>query len=154
MSAEGKSRALADLDAAHSEFQQAVGGIPEAKLTVPMHGEWTAKDLIAHVSSWEEMGALDLQRVTRGHVPLLASFREADVDQWNAFLMRGRRIFPPAQVLGELNSSHEMLLAAMSSVPEAMFQPGQMVANFLAIATHHYRDHAGHIHEWRGREGV
>jgi hypothetical protein len=154
MSTETKSKVLADLAAAHMDFKESIRGIPEDKLTVTMLGEWSAKDVIAHISSWDEMATLDVRRIGRGHVPFLAAFREADVDQWNAFLMRGRKLFPPAQVFHELEERHDTLVEALEAIPEAMFQQGSMVANFLAVAVYHYRDHAGHIREWREREGV
>ncbi len=154
MTMEAKAKSLADLAAAHVHFKETVRGIPDDKLTVPMHGEWSVKDLIAHVSSWNEMGALDMARVGRGHVPCVAAFREADVDEWNAFLMRPRKLFPPAQVYSELEGCYDMMAEALAAVPQAMFQPGNMVPNFLMIAVHHYGDHGGHIREWRQQQGI
>jgi hypothetical protein len=154
MAAEVKAKTLADLAAAHVGFKQAVRGVPDDKLTVAMHGEWSVKDLIAHVSSWNEMSALDMARVARGHVPCLASFREADVNEWNAFLTGPRKLFPPAQVYFELESCYDMLVTALEPLSEDKFAPGQIVANFLMIAIHHYGDHAGHIREWRERESI
>ena len=154
MSSEAKTKALADLAAAHVEFKETVRGIPDDKLTVAVLGEWSAKDVIAHVSSWDELASLDLRRIGRGHVPTLAAFREADVDEWNAFFMRGRKLFPSPQVYHELEECYDMLVEALEIVPEAMFQQGSMVTNFLAIAVQHYQDHGGHIREWREREGA
>jgi len=154
MTTEAKTKALADLAAAHVGFKETARAIPDEKLTVVMLGEWSAKDVIAHVSSWNELSALDLRRIGRGHVPCLAAFREADVDEWNAFLMRGRRLFPPAQVLHELEGCYDMLVEALETVPEAMFQQGGMVTNFLALAAQHYQDHGGHIRDWQQREGI
>src|SRR3972149_890092 len=132
MPSEAKAKALADLAAAHVDFKEVVRDIPGDKLTTVMHGEWSAKDI----------------------VPTLAAFREADVDEWNAFLMRGRKLFPPPQVYHELEECYDMLVEALETVPEAMFQQGGMVTNFLAISVHHYQDHGGHIREWREREGI
>ena len=151
---EAKTKALADLAAAHVGFKEAVRGIPEDRLSVPMHGAWSAKDLIAHVSSLNELTALDLRRLARGHVPFLAAFREADVDEWNAFLVRPRKLFPAAQVLSELEGCYDALAEALGTVPQAMFEPGQMVSNLVALIGGHYRDHARHIREWREGEGV
>src|SRR3990172_8047677 len=138
MTSETKAKALADVAAAHVAFKEAVRGIPEERLSVPMHGEWSAKDIVAHVSSWNEMSALDMRRLARGHVPCIAAFREADVNEWNAFFMRPRKL----------------LAEALGAVPQAMFEPGQMVSNLLALIGGHYRDHARHIREWREGEGV
>ncbi len=154
MPAEAKTKALADLAAAHAGFKEVALHIPEDKLTKVMHGDWSAKDVIAHVSSLSEATALDVRRMARGHVPCLAAFREAEVDEWNAHLMRGRKLFPPAQVYSELESRYDMLVEALKAVPEAMFEGGHMVTNILAVIIHHYGDHADHVREWRQREGI
>ncbi len=154
MSSEAKTKALADLAAAHNDFKETVQGIPDDKLTTVMLGEWSAKDVIAHVSAWDELASLDLRRIGRGHVPTLAAFREAEVDEWNAFYMRGRKLFLPAQVYHELEECHDMLVEALGTVPDAMFDQGSLVTNLLAVSVHHYQDHADHIREWREREGT
>ena len=154
MPAEAKTKALADLAAAHAGFKEVSLHIPEDRLTMAMHGEWSAKDVIAHVSSLSEATALDVRRMARGHVPCLAAFREAEVDEWNAYLMRGRKLFPPAQVYYELECCYDMLVEALEAVPEAMFEGGHMVTNILAVIVHHYGDHAGHVREWRQQEGI
>ena len=153
MTSEAKAKALADLAAAHVGFKEAVRGIPEDRLSLPMHGEWSAKDLAAHVSSWNEFTALDMRRLARGHVPCIAAFREADVNEWNAFLMRPRKLFPAAQVMSELEGCYGSLVEALGMVPQAMFEEG-VVRNLLLLAGGHYREHARHIREWREREGV
>lgn len=154
MTSEAKTKALADLAAAHVAFKEAVLGIPEDRLSVPMHGEWSAKDLIAHISSWNEFTSLDMRRLARGHVPCLAAFREADVNEWNAFLVRPRKLFPAGQVMAELEGCYDALAEALAAVPQAMFEPGHMVGNILLIVGGHYRDHAGHIRQWRSKEGI
>ena len=151
---EAKAAALADLAAAHVAFKEALRGIPEDRLSLPMHGEWSAKDIVAHVSSWSEFSAQDMRRLARGHVPCIAAFREADVNEWNAFFMRPRKLFPAAQVMAEMEGCYDALAEALATVPQAMFEPGQLVSNLLALIGGHYRDHARHIREWREGEGV
>ena len=154
MTSEAKAKALADVAAAHVHFKEAVRGIPEEKLVVLMHGEWSVKDLIAHISSWNEFTSLDMRRLARGHVPCMAAFREADVNEWNAFLVRPRKLFPVPQVMAELEGCYHALAEALATVPQAMFEPGNMVANILLIARGHYREHTGHIRQWRSKEGI
>ena len=154
MSPEAKAKWLADIAAVHVAFKEVVRGVPEEKLSAPMHGEWSAKDLVAHVSSWNENTSLDARRIARGHVPCIAAFREADVNEWNAFLMRPRKLFPAAQVLDELESSYAMLAEALAAVPQAKFEPGNMLPNVLAILVGHYGEHGRHIREWREAAGI
>jgi hypothetical protein len=148
-----KTNAIAAVEGGYAELQAAAKGIPEGRATAAAFGEWSAKDVLAHMASWDEFTSLDMQRIARGHVPCLAAFKEAEVDQWNAFLMRPRRMFPLAQVQFESAHCHRQLLSALEALPEASFAPG-VVANVLAVIAGHYRHHAGQIREWRTREGI
>lgn len=149
-----KSDAIANLTSAYRHLQQAVDGIPDQKMTAVWFGEWSTKDVLAHMASWDEILAADLRRIGRGHMPVLAAFREADVDAWNAFLMRPRRLFSLDQVRAESRRWHEEAVAGFEALPEALFAPGNMVAAFAAIVAGHYLDHVRGIAEWRQREGI
>ncbi len=149
-----KSKALADLQAAYQELQQSASGVPDDKMGAVWSGEWSAKDILAHIASWDEFASLDLQRLGRGHMPCLAAFKEAEVNDWNGFLMRPRRLFPLPQVRFESEHCHRQLVDVLNALPEAVFAPGNMAAAFLAIATAHCRDHAGNIRGWRQKEGL
>ncbi len=149
-----RSNLIADLEAGYRELQQVVEGVPDDKMATVWFGDWSAKDILAHIASWDEFASLDLQRIGRGHMPCLAAFKEAEVNDWNGFLMRPRRLFPLPQVRFESQHCHKQLVDALSALPDAVFAPGNMVFAFLAIAAAHYRQHAGGIREWRRKEGL
>jgi hypothetical protein len=154
MSLEAKHKAIEDLAAAHVAFKETVSHIPDDRMTAPVLDAWCAKDLVAHVSSWDELTALDMHRIAQGHVPQLAGLKSAEVDDWNDFMMRGRRLFPAGQVMGELESRYEMLVEGLQAVPEAMFGQGSLAANMLALTIQHYKEHGEHFREWRESEGI
>lgn len=150
----GKEAALDSLRSAYRDLQQAVEGIPDDKMTAVWSGEWSVKDILAHTASWDEILAEDLRRIARGHMPVLASFREADVNAWNAFLMRPRRSFGLDQVRFESQHWHQQAIASFEALPDALFAPGNMAAAFAAIQAAHYLDHAGQIRQWRQKEAI
>jgi hypothetical protein len=149
-----KSSAIDDVKSGHAELLKAIEGLPDDKMGVVWYGEWSTKDVLAHIASWDEFATLDLRRIGRGHIPCLAAFKEAEVDEWNGFFMRPRKLFALPQVRFEGEHWHDELLDTLDALPDPMFSQGQMVANFVAIAGAHYRDHAGRITEWRQKEGV
>ncbi len=149
-----KAAALDNLRSAYRELQAAIEGIPAERMTEVWSGEWSVKDMLAHMASWDEILAEDLRRIARGHMPVLASFREADVNAWNAFLMRPRRSFGLDQVRFESQHWHQQAIASFEALPDALFSPGNMAAAFAAIQAAHYRDHAGNILQWRQKEGI
>ena len=149
-----KARVIGEIEAAFGELQSATEGIPDGRMGEAWHGEWSAKDILAHIASWNEFSAADIARISRGHMPCLAAFKEAEVNDWNSFLMKPRKLFPLPQVRFESEHCHRQLVDALNPLPEAVFAPGNMVSAFLAIAAGHYRNHAGNIREWRQGEGI
>lgn len=148
-----REEAYALLDAARCELLAAIEGLTPEKMTVPMLGEWSVKDILAHVASWEEQILPDLRRIRDGHRPALASFREQDVDQWNALIMSLRKNFPLEQVLHELDYYRRTTKEALDFLPDAAFASGFVPAT-CAISVHHDREHAGQIRAWRQREDM
>jgi hypothetical protein len=84
----------------------------------------------------------------------LAAFREDEVDNWNAFLMRPRRVFPLPQIQAEFEEARAEMLAALNDLPEALLAKGTMVRNIVGVFANHEKDHAQQIREWRQREGI
>ncbi len=148
-----KARVVSETEAAFGELQSAVEGIPDGRMGEQWFGEWSAKDILAHVASWDDFSAADIARIARGHTPCLAAFKESEVDDWNAFLMRPRKMFPLEQVTFEFEHWHKALLDLLKELPDSIFGPG-VLGNVCAIIHAHLREHAGHIRAWREREGI
>jgi len=117
-------------------------------------GDWSVKDVLAHVAFWEEIAIPDFERAARGHKLGLATFQpQKYTDLWNEISIALRRDFPLDQVLHELHSFREQMTRCLDALPIAAFTTGWAPA-YWAISAHHDREHAGHIREWRQREGV
>ncbi len=70
-----KSEAIAVLETVRGETQDAISGIPEEKMSDVAFGSWSVKDVLCHLASWEQFAVPDLQRISRGHIPQLATLR-------------------------------------------------------------------------------
>lgn len=148
-----KLDAIAALEAARRETLEAINGIPEEKMTVAAFGAWSVKDVLCHFASWEQLAVADLQRVGRGHIPQLATFRLEDVDDWNAWLMRSRNFFPLSQAVSELEESRRQLVDALNALPDGLFAAGQMVRMLTDGLMNGERGHAAEIRSWRQQQG-
>jgi len=148
-----KQTRIDDIEAAYAELRSAIQGVPAPKMSEVFLDDWSAKDVVAHTASWDEFAAADLARIRRGHLPCLAAFKESEVNDWNAFLMRPRRMFGLEQVMFESQHWHEAVVDALRGLPEAMFGAG-LAGNLCAILAAHLREHAGHIRDWRAKQGI
>jgi len=145
---------LSMLQESRSELAGAIQGLPEDKMTVPLADDWSVKDFMGHIAAWDEFTVSDLRRIARGRLPCLAAFREADVDNWNAFLIRPRKLFPLPQIRAEFEEARAEMAAVLKELPEGLLAQGQMVRNIFAIMTNHEKDHARQVREWRHAEGL
>ena len=142
------------LQAAHKELLAAIDGLTPEQMAIPVFADWSVKDILAHIVSWEEYTLLDLQRLVRGHMPALASFKQRDVDNWNAMVMSLRRDFPLAQVMHELEANRKATIVALDALPDERLVQGQFARIWASITAGHDHEHAEHIRNWRQKEGI
>jgi hypothetical protein len=142
------------LEEAHRELLATIDGLTPEQMAIPVFADWSVKDILAHIVSWEEYTLLDFQRVARGHVPALASFRQRDVDNFNAVVMSLRRNFPLAQVMYELEANRKATIAALDALPDERLAQGQFARIWATITAGHDHEHAEHIRKWRQKEGI
>lgn len=144
---------IADLEKARTQFLEAINGLSDADLTKTAFDQWSVKDLIAHVSSWDEIGATDLERASRGHIPALMSFKDEEIDDWNTSLMRGRLGFTLPQVQHELSDRRQRLIEVLKAAPEALVA-GPLTARLTSVLIEHDTGHAREIRAWRDSAGA
>ena len=149
-----REEAYSLLREAHKELLAAIDGLTPEQMAIPVFADWSVKDILAHIVSWEEYTLLDLQRVARGHMPALASFKQADVDNFNALVMSLRRNFPLAQVMYELEANRKAIIAALDALPDERLVQGQFARIWASIAAVHDREHTEDIRKWRQKEGI
>ena len=142
------------LEQAHRELLAAIDGLTPEQMVIPVFADWSVKDIFAHIVSWEEYTLLDFQRVARGHMPALASFRQQDVDNFNALVMSLRRDFPLDQAMYELEANRKATIAALDAIPDERLAQGQFARIWATITAGHDHEHAEHIRKWRRGQGV
>jgi hypothetical protein len=73
-----------------------------------------------------------------------------DVDAWNAKFAAARRSTAVADVLLELDQSHEAFMHAAAQIPEERYTPGKTAWKIVDLnSAHHYREHGDQIRAWR-----
>lgn len=147
----GKAFALRRLDLAWQDFLDSCAGLSEADLLRSgVCGEWSVRDLIAHVTIWEEEALQHLPTLLTGGRPPRYSVRYGGIDVFNAQRMEARRGLSLADVLRQRDETHARLVGYLQSLPEEPFRAGSRFRRRLHLdATGHYRLHAAMIRAWR-----
>ncbi|MBI4240278.1 MAG: ClbS/DfsB family four-helix bundle protein [Candidatus Rokubacteria bacterium] len=146
------------LKQAHEElkaFKAAIQGLDERQLTEVWLGTWSVKDIVAHISGWHrEMGPA-LERMARGEKPFPEGTSYEDVDAWNAKFAAAKKGASVSDVLREVDTSHEYLMAQAAKVPEERFVPGKTAYQMVDLTgAHHYKEHGDQIRAWRQSKGI
>lgn len=148
---------MRDLEEARNELRASYEGLPDQQMVRPgAVGDWSIKDVLSHVASWEEIVLPDLARLARGDTPILASIDlySFNFDPFNAMIMSLRRNLPLDQVLRELDVVRADFIAAASRLPDSVLAEGQFGRILVQITAEHDREHAEGIRRWRQQEGL
>ena len=152
-----REQLLGELEKARSELRASYQGLSEEQMMrLGAVGEWSVKDVLSHVASWEEVVLPDLARLARGDTPALVSIdlESANFDSANAVIMSQRRNLPLGQVLRELDIDRADVMAAVGRLPDSALAEGQFARVLIQITAAHDREHAEGIFEWRRKEGL
>ncbi|MFI5078937.1 MAG: hypothetical protein ACHQRO_16420, partial [Vicinamibacteria bacterium] len=78
-----------------------------------------------------------------------------DVDGWNERFAGARRGTAVADVLLDLDRTHEGFMKAAAAVPLGRFQAGKTAWKIVdGNSAHHYHEHAEQIRGWRSARGI
>jgi DinB superfamily len=147
-----KHQVFQKLEQAWAALKESYTRLSDAQLTEPgVMGEWSIKDILAHVTTWEEEALKYLPLIhTGGRPPRYIQF--GGIDAFNAQMAEQKRDLALTDVLRQLDETHRRLLDYLHSVPEEHFTRETPFRHRLRLDTYsHYPLHARAIQEWRER---
>jgi hypothetical protein len=146
-----KEQLLDRLDKAWKELAAAYAGLSEAELTEPgVVGDWSVKDMLAHVMVWEEEAIKHLPHILAGERPPRYSVTYGGIDAFNALMTEQKRGLSLAEVMKELDETHRRLVEYVQDAPEEQFTRETPLRRRLRLDTYsHYPIHAQLIRAWR-----
>jgi L-fuculose-phosphate aldolase len=101
---------------------------------------WTLKEVVAHVSAWQQFAIARIRTIERGDAP-----RRVDVDAFNAEVQARARRKSWDEVRGEAVSAHEAFLGVLDAVgAETLREQDGLGAYVFAVnGFGHYEEHRG-----------
>lgn len=144
---------LAELRSERDAFIAALDAVDLELVTVPgIVGEWSVRDLVAHVAFWAEHAteALRLAAAGRGNE---FAYDTAQTDAMNALLLEESRQTTPDAAVEREERAFEALAAAVADLDPALLDlrlgNGDTVANVIGYdGAAHYREHTCHLRAW------
>jgi hypothetical protein len=148
-----RSQLLKRLEGAWEALKASYAGLSEEELVEPgVTGDWSVKDIIAHVTWWEEEALTHLPLILEGGSPPRYSVTYGGIDAFNALMAKQRRQLSLSEALHQRDDTHRRLIDYIQSVPEDQIARETRFRRRLRLDTYgHYPKHAEAIREWRER---
>lgn len=116
-----KSALLEQIEREQSFWKQLLAEIGEARMLEPgATGDWTFKDVVAHLNGWRSITLARLDAAQHGHAPAAPPWsadldEDEDVDQINDWIKRENRDHSLQAVLKEYSDSFQRMRAAVTA---------------------------------------
>jgi hypothetical protein len=155
-----KAELLERIHSSYAALEQTIGQLQEAQFTAPIDGSWSAKDLLAHVTAWQQvMLQFHVGGQPFNDVVGLTSvpYATTPVDQINEAFYERDKDLPLAQVLQSFRDGHQQLVTTLDRMSEAdlfrAYTPagrgpnsaGQLIDWVIGDSYEHYDEHRATI---------
>lgn len=148
-----KQQLLKQLDKSWAAVKESYAGLSDAQMTqLGVTGNWSVKDILAHVTTWEEEALKHLPLILEGGRPPRYSTTYGGINAFNARMTEQKRGLSLAAVLKQLDETHRRLVDYIHSAPADPFTRETRFRRRLRLDTYsHYPKHARAIWQWRER---
>jgi Protein of unknown function (DUF1706) len=145
-----KRRLLRRLETAWATLGESYAGLSDPRLAEPgVTNDWSVKDILAHVTTWEGEALKHLPVILAGGRPPRYA-RYGGIDAFNAKMTEEKRGLSLSEVLRQLEDTHGHLIDFVRRTPEAQFTRDTRFRRRLRLDTYsHYPQHAAAIRAWR-----
>ncbi len=145
-----KQNLLRRLDKAWCGFLEAYEGLPESEmLRSGVTGNWSVRDIIAHVTTWEEEALKHLPLVLQGARLPRYSQKYGGIDSFNARMTADKKGLSLSEVLRGQDAIHRRLIDFIESVPEEHLGKTRFCYRLRLDTYGHYKKHEAAIRKWR-----
>ena len=145
-----KQDSLNAIDEAWDELQRALTGVPPEHIDDSgVAGDWSVKDIVGHVTTWERelIARLEGYMATGDEEPLKYSSYES-IDEFNEISVQENKARPVHELTDDLEATHVHLVALLGRTPEEAFKTADLEKRVREDSFKHYREHAETILKW------
>ncbi len=144
-SAREKERVLRDIDKTWRGLIDSTKGIPEAMMAAPgVFGQWSVKDILAHIAAWDRMTTRVVMQIMRGDEP-----------EWPIHEQKFNDLQHEADLNLSVTETRNRALSAHKALVEMLDGRGEVRDAWLRATTiAHYPEHTEQILQWRHAQGI
>lgn len=148
-----KKRVLERLENAWTTLEASYAGLDDRRMIEPgVTGEWSVKDILAHVAAWQDEALKYLPVIAEGKRPPRYSVMYGGIHAFNERVTVEKKGLSLEKVLNQLHATHRRVVEMVSATPESLLDTESRYVRRLRADTYgHYTKHAKAIQLWRTR---
>ncbi len=160
MSQHEKSEILSTMRSEREAWEDLLSKVDEARMIEPgVEGEWSVKDVIAHITFFERSMANRLEQAMRGEPATRAPLEVLELDESNHIIFEQNRFLTLEQVLRDSRDTFERIYDATSSLSEEDLNAHRLSGEKLdeplweqitGDTYEHYHQHIPPLRKWLG----
>src|SRR6266511_6064021 len=113
-----REQLLKQLENRWTAFKESYASLSESQMTESgVTGNWSVKDIIAHVTWWEQEALKHLPLIIKGGRPPRYSVKYGGINAFNAQMTEQKQGLSLSDVLRQLEETHHRLIAYVHSAP-------------------------------------
>ncbi len=158
-----KAELMDRIQASRLALDRLLGQLSEYQMTEPVFaGGWSAKDVVAHITAWEQRLLGWLATAGRGEAPQIPApgYTWDDMDQLNEQAYHEYRPYSLESVMASYRASLGLMFAVLEQLTDddlnaAYFGPGTVALwkYFAGCTYEHYAEHGEAIRAWLEETG-
>jgi len=143
-----KTEILDQIHATRQPLEEALAQLDATRMTEPgVNGEWSVKDVLAHVAWWEQLRAQSL-RTGSDDVYMEGVDLNASTDQVNAQVFAANHDRPLAGVRADFDAAHRELLSAIEALSDDELASEDTYEAIAWDTFRHYPEHTAMLTDW------
>jgi hypothetical protein len=158
-----KVKLLKDIVTERRRLEKNLAALSEEEMIQPgVTGNWSVKDILAHIVAWEELFLNWYRSGIQGHTPERppVGLSQRAIDELNQEIYEKHRDRALEEIKAEFSASYQQVRAAIEEIPEEeMFARGRYgwtgkltLADYIAGNTsNHYAWANAQVRKWRKR---
>jgi hypothetical protein len=140
--ADERRRLLGELELERNQLIRNIETCRIRDIERPFVGEWSLKDIVGHVASWEAEVVSAIRELRDGRRPAVLDFDEANLDTWNRDHVERKRDLNFWSILEQLKGGRVRLLEEAGMVSdEELAAEGSLYGTLLRSIIDHDREH-------------
>ncbi len=159
-----KQELIAALENGRREFLKTIEGLPEENMIEPgVVGDWSVKDILAHLSRWEAELVTLLFQAQQGNRPTTVQLSDASTDELNAKWYAQTRERPLDRVMADFEGVRDQTIRRVQALADRDLDDPKrfdwldghpLVEWITSDSTKHEAEHGAQIRAWRDRLGL